>query len=300
MLVAIFMLALLGVGAFAGYNYYKYRTLWGDPNPRPSYVTNIGTVQMETFDSEALNETTRYIIYLPPGYDDTMNASTRYPVVYLLHGRPGEPEDWMNAGGAAEQLDTLLAQERVQPMILVAPEGSSSRWAYATGYVDGLQGNWGTYITRDLVDEIDSHYRTVASAEGRAIAGLSEGGFGATNLGLKSPSEFGLIGSFSGYFTIDEDDLSRVFGGDRGLAEANSPMVYLPRLEGELPTIYFYVGQDDEDYRIEENQKFADELKARGVSYDFETYPGSHSWDLWRGHLSDFLVFASGHLMGGQ
>jgi S-formylglutathione hydrolase FrmB len=184
-------------------------------------------------------------------------------------------------------------------MIVVMPQGSLSRYASATEYVDGLPGNWATYITQDLVNEIDSNYRTIESAEGRAIAGLSEGGYGATNLGLKNPSEFGIIGSFSGYFTLSEDEEQDLFGDDQSLAEANSPMTYLPQLEGELPAIYFYVGQDDTNY-LEENEEFAEELKARGASFEFNTFPGTHNWDLWGPHLSDFLIFASDHLTGRE
>jgi enterochelin esterase-like enzyme len=317
-LVAVLVVSLVGIGAFARYGYCTqrageddlrdcavdmsinaYRTLWGSPATSSDVTTAKGTVETESFESEALDRTIEYVVYLPPGYDDPGNASTRYPVVYLLPGSSGGTGPWVKAGEMAEQMDTLLADGQAQPMILVVPEESPGRFTPNTGYVDGPLGNWETYTTRDLVDEIDSDYRTVASAEGRAIAGLSEGGYGATNLGLKNPSQFGLIGSFSGYFTIDDDDLSRVFGGDRGLAEANSPMVYLPRLEGELPAIYFYVGQGERK-NLKENQKFAEKLKARGASFDFETYPGKHNWDLWREHLSDFLVFASEHLTGGE
>jgi enterochelin esterase-like enzyme len=298
LLVVIPLLALVGGGAFVGYSYWEYRTFWGDPNVPSSDVTSFGTVETKTFYSEAVGQTMEYNIYLPSGYDDPQHRFTTYPVVYLLHGRPGTDYDWVSKGGAADAMDTLLAQEQVRPMIIVAPQGSTSRFASATGYVDGLQGNWGTYITRDLVNEIDSNYRTVESAEGRAIAGLSEGGYGAMNLGLKNTSEFGVVGSFSGYFTIDQHDLRKLFGGDRGLAEANSPMIFLPQLEGELPAIYFYVGGDDGN--LEENQEFADELETHGASYDFETYPGRHSWTLWRAHLPDFLTFASDRLKGGD
>ena len=299
MLVAIPLLALIGVGAFVGYSYWEYRTFWGDPNVPPSDVTSLGAVETKTFYSEALGQTMEYNIYLPPGYDDLRQRFTTYPVVYLLHGRPGADNDWVSKGGAAEAMDTLLAEGQVQPMIIVMPQGSGSRFAYATGYIDGPQGDWGTYISRDLVNEIDSNYRTVRSARGRAIAGLSEGGYGAMNLGLRNPSEFGVIGSFSGYFNIDQYDMPRIYGRDQSLAEANSPMAYLPQLEGELPAIYFYVGGGDEKF-LEENQEFADQLETRGASYDFEIYKGAHSWDLWREHLPDFLVYAAAHLKGGD
>jgi enterochelin esterase-like enzyme len=318
-LVAVLVLAFSGVGAFMGYDYCTresgdntlnecvtdtavntYRTLWGNSLLYQSDVSATGTVATKTFDSKALGQSIQYAIYLPPGYDDPQNSSTRYPVVYLLPGSSGSIKTWMNGGSMGQQMDSLLAQGKVRPMILVVPEERPGLQSVkGTGYADGPLGNWATYTTQDVVDEIDSNYRTIASKDGRAVAGNSEGGYGAMNLGLKNPSEYGVIGSFSGYFTIDEDDLSRIFGGDQSLAEENSPMLYLPQLEGELPAIYFYVGQDDQHY-LDENQKFAEELKARGATYEFETFPGMHNWDLWGAHLPDFLVFASEHLAGGE
>jgi enterochelin esterase-like enzyme len=204
--------------------------------------------------------------------------------------------DWVSKGGAAEAMDTLLPQRQVQPMIVVMPTGDASAWGPETGWVDGSQGDWGTYTTRDLVDEIDSKYRTVDTAEGRAIAGNSEGGWAAANLGLKNPSEFGVIGSFSGYFTADEQETRDLFNGDQSLADANSPMSYLPQLEGTLPPIYLLVGQDDRAPDPEENQEFAEELEVRNASYEFDNLSGSHGWDFWRAHLPDFLIFASERL----
>lgn len=200
----------------------------------------------------------------------------------------------------AEQMDTLLAQGQVQPMILVVPQESLDNATSTSngGYVNGSLGDWATYTTKDLVEEIDSNYRTVDSADGRAVAGDSEGAYGATNLGLKNPSKFGVIGSFSGYFTTDEDDLSRIFGGDQSLADANSPMLYLPQLDGDFPAIYLLAGEQD-DYSLEQTSKFAEELKARGANYEFDTFPGGHNWDFWAEHLPDFLTFASEHLTGG-
>ncbi len=317
-LVPVLLLVSAGVGAFAGYNYCVqeadnealrdcakdtvvnvYRTLWGNPDSYRPDKSTTGTVKTETFYSKALGQEMEYRIYLPPGYDDPRNNSVRYPVVYLLPGSSGSTKAWVNAGGMAEQMDSLLAQGQVRPMILVTPQETPSRFTFAPGYVDGPLGNWATYTTRDLVNEIDHKYRTVRSKDGRAIAGNSEGGYGAMNLGLKNPSEFGVIGSFSGYFTIDEDDISRIFGGDQDLAKANSPTIYLPQLEGTLPAIFLYVGQG-EGRNLAENSRFANELKAYGTSFEFNTFPGTHSWDLWREHLPEFLIFASEHLTGEE
>lgn len=283
MLVALLVLAssVVGIGVFVAYS--------------SLYISSEGTVRTEAFDSEALNHTTmQYEIYLPPGYDDIWHMFTRYPVIYLLPASPGLLS--LSYSGIAGQMDTLIAQGKVQPMILVAPQETLTPHMKNSngGYVDGPLGNWATYTTQDLVNEIDFNYKTIQFKDGRAVAGHSEGGYGAMNLGLKNPSEFGVIGSFSGYFTIDEKDLSRIFGGDQSLAEANSPMLYLPQLEEELSAIHFIVGQDDKHW-LEENVKFAEELKARDAHFEFNIVPGAHQTeDPW----SDFFVFAGEHLAG--
>ena len=287
---------LLGLGAFVGYNYYTYRTFWGNPNTYPAYVKSFGTVETKTFHSKALGKNMTYEIYLPPGYGAPANRKVRYPVVYLLHGDPGASNDWVTVGGANIKMDTLLARQRVRPMLIVMPQGSPHRFASATEYVNGPMGKWATYVTRDLVQQVDSGYRTVAAKNGRAIAGLSEGGYAAMNLGLKHKDEFGVIGSFSGYFT--QAASQKAFGGNKSLAQRNSPASYLPNLKGSLPAIYFYVGSSDPP-NTRENQQFARQLKARGATYDFHLYPGGHSWTLWRDHLPDFLMFAGKHLTGG-
>ncbi len=290
------MAVVIGLGAFVGYNYYTYRTFWGNPNTYPAYVKSFGTVQTRTFYSKALGKNMTYEVYLPPGYGNAANRRVRYPVVYLLHGAPGSYDDWVKVGGAPVKTDTLLARNSIRPMIIVTPQGSPSRFATSTEYVNGPLGKWATYVTRDLVQRVDAGYRTVASKNGRAIAGLSEGGYAAVNLGLKNKDEFGVIGSFSGYFTQAANQ--QAFGGDKSLAQRNSPASYLPKLKGPLPAIYFYVGNSDPPY-TKENQQFARQLKARGASYDFHLYPGGHSWSLWRGYLPEFLLFASKHLAGG-
>jgi enterochelin esterase-like enzyme len=275
-----------------------YLTLWSHSNASSSDVSSKGTIENKTFYSEALGQTMQYAIYLPPGYDDLPNRFVRYPVVYLLPGASGSTDTWVKAGDMAEQMDELLPKGQVQPMILVVPQESLKYYSNGGG-IDGLLGNWGTYTTNDLVKEIDSNYRTIQSKDGRAIAGDSEGGYAAMNLGLKNPSEYGVIGSFSGSFTINQDDLSKLFGGDQSLADENSPMLYVPELEGELPVVYLLVGEQDST-SLEENQKFAEELKARNASYKFDTFPGGHNWEFWRAHLPDLLTFASNHLSSGK
>lgn len=131
----------------------------------------------------------RVLIYLPSGYDST--PAKRYPVVYMLHGFSlGHTvvDEW--AGVMSKAMDG--AEGTIAPMILVIPNGQD---AYlGSFYVNSVTaGNWEDYIARDLVAYIDSHYRTVAAAEGRGVAGHSMGGFGALNMGLKHPDIFAAV-----------------------------------------------------------------------------------------------------------
>jgi enterochelin esterase-like enzyme len=293
LIACVLALAVLGSLAWVGHNYYVYRTFTGDPNTYTPGTSSFGTVKTRSFYSKALRRTMSYDVYLPPGYGSAANRSVRFPVIYLLHGVPGSYWDWVSVGGLDVRMDNLLAQREIRSAIVVMPQGSPSRFATSTEYVDGPEGRWATYLTRDLVEHVDSTYRTVASRDGRAIAGLSEGAYGAMNLGLKSRGEFGVIGSFSGYFV--EGANQPAFDGDEKLAAENSPALYLPKLKGPLPRIYFYVGEGEGTYTAQ-NRGFARELRAKGASFEFRVFPGSHTWSLWRNHLDGFLTYASRNL----
>src|SRR5213079_3250993 len=138
------------------------------------------------------------VVYLPPGY--ASDPTRRYPVFYLLHGFPGRPAAFLLTVRAGVVDDILAARGKGQPVILVMPFGSTGtftdkEWADGTGPNDG----WATFVSRDLVQAIDARYRTLATPASRAIAGLSEGGYGAINIALHNPGEFKVVESWSGY-----------------------------------------------------------------------------------------------------
>lgn len=135
-------------------------------------------------------------VVLPPGY--ASHPGRRYPVLYLLEGSPGDPSNFLTVGevGAAEA--ELVAADRMRPLILVVPAGGRSFFADEE-WVNGIQpGNdWETFVASDLVNAIDARYRTIASGAWRGLVGLSEGGYGAMNIGLHHPGEFRLLESWS-------------------------------------------------------------------------------------------------------
>ena len=127
-------------------------------------------------------------IYLPPDYD---SSTRRYPVLYLLHGYTGNDLGWMNPGyvGLPEMMDRLIAKRAIGPMIIVMPN-SFNRFAGSFYANSELSGGWEDFIVRDLVAYVDSHYRSVAGAGGRGIAGHSMGGYGALRIGMQHPEVF--------------------------------------------------------------------------------------------------------------
>ncbi len=128
-------------------------------------------------------------VYLPPGFTRTQ----RYPVVYLLHGMPGSPREYTNSLQLASWSDNEISSGALQPFIAVVPSAvqrTSAEWA----------GPWETYLVHSVVPWVDAHLPTIASPRGRVLAGLSAGGFGAYDIGLRNPGVFGRIASWSGYF----------------------------------------------------------------------------------------------------
>jgi len=237
-------------------------------------------------------------IVLPPGY--ASQPARRYPVLYLLHGVPGAPSNFLTIGGIAADEATLVAEGRMQPLILVMPTGSRSFLAdeeWANGVHTG--NAWETFVARDLVQAIDAHYRTIAAGAGRGLAGLSEGGYGALNIGLHHPGEFGLLESWSGYMMAD--DIPAIFGRSRALLSYNSPadevFTVAPRLIAANTYIWFYCGKSDE--LADQNRNFDAELTSLGIAHHFFEWTGTHNWALWRTLMPQALITASEHLRHG-
>ena len=147
-------------------------------------------LQTVSFFSPAVGREMKYDIVLPPGYQQT---GERYPVLYLLHGFMQNYTIWgRNLLGAyyAEQLDSL---------ILVMPDGGNSWFVnYATSPEPGHPDHWEDHVAQDVIAHVDANFRTEARREGRAIAGLSMGGFGALAMGFRHPELFVSVGSSSG------------------------------------------------------------------------------------------------------
>ena len=160
-----------------------------------------GQIIDDSFFSTAMNQDRNVDVYLPPGYDAS-DSTTRYPVIYFLHGAGGNQDGYVEIIQAA---DLLISSQAIDPLIIVKPDASGGP-AFVGAYInDPLHGNLEDLIVRDLVGYIDASYHTLAQRDKRAIMGHSVGGYGCMMLALKYPDLFASVAAHSGFldFTYD-------------------------------------------------------------------------------------------------
>lgn len=279
-----------------GETFWLYRGYAAPAVPRGVAKPEVTTI---TVTSPALGGfRDKVVVVLPPGY--ASEPWRRYPVLYLLHGFTGHPTDYLTVGNLEAIYATGLANGTIKPMILVAPSGTRSFFTDTEWANSVLPGNqWETFVTRDLVGAIDARYRTIRSGSARGLAGYSEGAYGALNIGLHHPGEFGLLESWSGYMLADTSPA--LFDHSEALVRYNSPLYQVfsaaPSLRASRTYIWFYCGRADED--AAQNRTFAAELTMLGIAHDFFWEPGGHTWKLWRDMLPQALVTASERLSDG-
>jgi enterochelin esterase-like enzyme len=239
--------------------------------------------------SHALQRKERVLVYLPPGY---ATSTRRYPVAIFLHGTPGTPEGLVSLG-IPERLDALIAAGTLPPLVAAFPAGSDDPSTDTEWGDSSLRRSerWETFVAEDVVRFLSKAYRVSRTRTARAIAGLSMGGYGAMNIALHHPSEFGVVESWSGYFNANTP---AVFAPGSRAWQANSPQAYVPSVAPALrrlrPQISFYVGTADRFFG--ENVRFARLLTHLGVRHDFEAVRGAgHTSTLWRSGLDRELLF---------
>ena len=244
-----------------------------------------GTVSKVWYDSPSLGMRRRMTVYTPAGYEES--GRIRYPVLYLLHGMGGDEQAWMELGRASQILDNLIAQGKAKPMIVVMPNGNASQEAAPGETSNGLvqpQFNLpktmdGTYETSfpEIIEYVDSHYRTIRKKEGRAIAGLSMGGFHSLHISKEYPGTFSYIGLFSAaIFPEKESPVYEDFDGK------------LARLFATKPSL-FWIGIGKDDFLYQANSDFRKKLDDAGYEYSYVESDGGHIWRNWRIYLSRFV-----------
>ncbi len=248
-----------------------------------------------TCRSRSLNGSLPAEVYLPAGYS---RHAARYPVVYFLHGLPAGPESYTQNEFVAA---TLIADR--QRAIMVAPQGARTAGSDPE-YLDwDARQDWPAAISHDLTSCIDARFHTVANRYGRALMGLSAGGYGAFNVGLRNLREFAAVESWSGYFAATDPSGYHVLslGSPQAQRAATVPTgAVLRRHLASWPTMLgFYVGDQDNRF-VAMNRQYDASLAQSGIPHTFAIYPGGHTYALWKTHASPWLAMALRFLAAGR
>ncbi|MHB8470614.1 MAG: alpha/beta hydrolase [Gaiellaceae bacterium] len=246
-----------------------------------------GRTDDTAYRSVALGGDLHYEVYLPSGYD---TSAERYPVVYFLHGLPSGADAYRSVGFVERALDATG-----RAAILVIPQGARPGETDPE-YVDrGANDDWGTAIALELPRVVDARYRTIRSRAGRALVGVSAGGYGAMHLALKHLDRFSVVESWSGYFhpTDPTGTVALDLGASRNVHR--QLLAVAPQLRRSPTFIAFYVGRSDARFAAE-NEQFNHELSAAGIAHVFRLYAGGHSQALWQSYAPAWLSLALGHL----
>ncbi len=229
------------------------------------------SIERASYTSPALRGEGSFLVYLPPRYAST---TSRYPVLYLLHGRDGHATAFLEIGIQAS-LDRLIAARAIPPMIaiMIQDRGGLNNWRDVEGH------NSATYVV-EVQELVDRMFRTIATRAGRAIAGSSMGGFGAMNVALANPYRFAVVESWLGFFNNLGAELT-----------ADQPVFSRLGLHA-----FLYGAAEDPVANPEEDPAFAAELRAAGAQAKSAIYPGGHSLEKVEEHLDTGLLFAGHHL----
>lgn len=245
-----------------------------------------GTVSRRWYRSLTLNMDRRVTIYTPSGYE---NSTENYPVLYLLHGMGGDEEAWIALGRTAQIMDNLIAQGKAKPMIVVMTNGNAAQEAApgesSLGFPKPsmqqpktMEGSMEASFP-DVISFIDSNYRTIKEKSGRAISGLSMGGFHSLHISKEYPDTFDYIGLFSAAIFPNKEAQSPIY---KNMEEK------LKVQFSKNPKLY-WIAIGKTDFLYQANVDYRKLLDDNGYKYIYYESEGGHIWRNWRIYLSMFV-----------
>lgn len=242
-----------------------------------------GELHHHYYHSTAAGDNRDYFVYTPPGFD--AKAKTKYPVLYLLHGFSDDASGWSIVGKSNLILDTLIAQGKAKPMIVVMPLGYGES-GYASHNTRSFEDpeltqrnveKFREALLTEVLPQVEHAYPVSADRKDRAIAGLSMGGAETLFTGLNNLDKFAWIGSFSmGGLTAGTagDNYSRIFPALNAKDAARIRLLW--------------IACGTSDHLLPASQKFIAWLNTEGIHATAIETPGAHQWMVWRRNLASF------------
>ncbi|KAA5542855.1 alpha/beta hydrolase [Adhaeribacter rhizoryzae] len=251
-----------------------------------------------TVKSLVLGKASRAGIVLPDSYRKSKAA---YPVLYLLHGGRGNYRDWLSKTPDKQLVHRLADQYQV---IIVTPDAGYSSY-YVNSPVD-KSSQYETYITHDLLTQVDETYRTIRDRKGRIITGLSMGGHGALYLATRHPNLYCAAGSMSGALDLNTANwklpaqnlaeingrLENIMGPRNSIPDfyqANSVVNLAEKINANKLALIIDCGVDD--FLLEPNRELHRRLVYNKTPHDYTERPGGHTWEYWENALPYHLIF---------
>jgi len=260
-------------------------------------VPALAEVRSGHFQSSSLGREVGYVVDLPPGYD--ASPTRRYPVVYALHGLFEGPGFWEKRG-LAELVAQLREKKEVPEFLVVAVDGGNSF------FVDSKLGHYEDLVTKDLLSHVESTFRVIPGRAGRALLGVSMGGYAALHIAFEQPALFAAVATHSAMLLeripSPEQGAGRwhmaaftaVFGDpiDPALWAENDPLAWARKVDPKaVPALYFDCGSEDRYGLFVGNGDLHRVLQERGIPHTFELAPGNHGYEFVRGRLERSLGF---------
>lgn len=231
-----------------------------------------GRIDTIVYNSTTVSTHRKALIYTPPGF----TKKKKYPVLYLLHGIGGDEKEWFNGGSPQIILDNLSAEGKIEPMIVVMPNGRAMKDDRAIGNImapDKVEAfaNFEKDLLNDLIPFIEKSYPVLTDRENRAIAGLSMGGGQSLNFGLGNLDKFAWIGGFS------------------SAPNTKAPEVLVPNpavANEKIKLLYISCGASDG--LIGFSYRLHNYLNKNNVPHIYFIEPGVHDFKVWKNGLFMF------------
>lgn len=234
-----------------------------------------GKIDSITYPSKTVGTNRRALIYTPPGF----SKKNKYPVLYLLHGIGGDEKEWLNGGNPQVIMDNLYADRKVEPMIIVMPNGRAMKDDRAVGNIfdsDKVKAfaTFESDLLSDLIPYIEKQYPVLTDREHRGIAGLSMGGGQSLNFGLGNLDKFAWVGGFS------------------SAPNTKTPETLVPDPEVAKQKLkLLWISCGDNDRLIAFSKRTHDYLQKHDVPHIYYIEPGEHDFKVWKNGLYMFTQF---------